>query len=111
MGLQIKGKETYGTLVGLAATLCIYLIVFVYAVNKLTKLILRSETTYQSQTEIGHLDEAISFTEIEMNMSFGLIRASDFQPVAEINYERYVRLEAVNLSYKPDSNGLAFDFE
>ena len=78
MGLQIKGRETFGTLVGLIATICIYSIVFVYAVNKLTKLIHRSETTYQSQTELGELDEAISFAEIEMNMSFGLIKAADF---------------------------------
>ena len=44
-------------------------------------------------------------------MSFGLIRASDFQPLAEADYQRYVRLEAISFSYKPDSAGLALDYE
>ena len=106
MGLQIKGRETFGTLVGLIATLCIYSIVFVYAVNKLTKLIQRGDTTYQRQIEEAQLDKTISFAEIEMNMSFGLIGATDFEPVPEIDHERYVRLEAIMLSYKPSANGL-----
>ena len=36
--MRSKGRETFGTLVGLIATLCIYSIVFVYAVPCINRL-------------------------------------------------------------------------
>ena len=67
------------------ATLLIYFIVMIYAGNKFTKLIHRSETTYQKSVyEIPFEAEnkTLKFGEVDLNIMFGFFNKT-FYPVTE----------------------------
>ena len=77
---QAKNKDQYRTTTGSIISLLIYSLVAWFGYNKYAKLMERSDTSYQTSTELSAIEETEPFNlaDLGFNLAFGLVN-NDFE--------------------------------
>ena len=93
INFNIAGKDHYQTKVGSLITLSIYIIVLIYGSQKFTKVVNRSDTSFQKRVDEINQRQDNTFTlgQLDLNIMFGILR-KDFLPV--VDYSDYVEIVA-----------------